>query len=332
MLAATSTIANLPVADLAIRCRQIVALYQVPSMGYRPIPQHLFFFALVWSLKQRVAYLQRVGADASLAEPLEQIAQHLEVWGTAVSALKEKDEHEWELLRIQIEKAVETAARDYQCQARTDVKAEAIGNGLTKVFEILHKLPAADTLEATADLIALAVDRRDEFTNLYDFSSPFYPFVRRIARNELITLLRRERRETARLQPLEETAHTPVVPPPMPEEDEEVAYKAAQRQLKIVLCRLLELVQTQLTPKPRLVVLQTLAARPQFWRALSLIELSAPAGFPPPTEPRNDAELGTILNLSENSVRVHRFTAKKCIQVIDPKLGQLLERLMTLHP
>jgi DNA-directed RNA polymerase specialized sigma24 family protein len=186
------------------------------------------------------------------------------------------------------------------------------------------------TLEETGDIVALVANAQATLTNIYDFGSPFYAYAKRIARNQLITRLRKDGRKLAYLISLEDVAYalsTPL-PPQTPAEEEETLSNTLL-QLKIDLTRLLEIVERHLTPKPRQVVLHTLAARAQFWLALEATGLAPLEGISSKTGLTMDAEIARVVGTTENSVRVHRRNAKKQVQAIDPIVGLLLEGLIT---
>jgi hypothetical protein len=223
---------------------------------------------------------------------------------------------------------MEKALRYYSCGS--DLKAEALQEALVKIWVLLDKMLNGNEVERTQDIVALVTDKRAAWTNIYDFSSPVYAFARRIARNELMTQLRKESTQPIYPGPWEdmEGRVTSVSPPALPE-DEDSPFETWRLQLKFDLARLLEIIQHDLTSKPREVVCQTLAAQPQFWLALELTGLSQPAAIPPRSRLASDAEIGMVLKLTENSVRVHRAHAKKRAQEIDPMLGPLFDRLIT---
>lgn len=189
---------------------------------------------------------------------------------------------------------------------------------------------AGRKLDETEDIVSLVVNTRLNLTNIYDFSSPFYAFAKVIARNELIIQLRKENRHPIYPIPFEDIiTGLPTVPPPFVREEEDAAREARLWQLKIDLTHLLELIQHHLTPKPRRVVCQTLAAQSQFWLALTMTGLSVPDEFPPRFEFTTDLEIATTLGMTENSLRVHRVHAKKQVQAIDPLLELLFDKLLT---
>jgi DNA-directed RNA polymerase specialized sigma24 family protein len=309
-------------------CHQVAARYAPASELFWPSANQIFFFTLVWLQKRRVT-LQHSGdrlggeAGANLADHVRQVAEHLDEWGATVSLLKQREAKEWELLRIQMEKAL----RYYSCAS--DLKAEALQEALVKIWALLDKMANGRELEESEDLVALVKDKRAAWTNIYDFSSPFYAFAKRIARNELITQLRQQSAEPLYPVPWEEIdAKVPPIPPPLPE-DETPSFDPRPLQLKVDLTKLMEIIQHYLTPKLRQVVCHTLAAQPQFWLALGITGLYPPNGFPPKSELTTDAEIGAVLGMTENNIRVHRAHAKKQMQELDPMLERLLETLMT---
>jgi DNA-directed RNA polymerase specialized sigma24 family protein len=316
-------------AELETICCQAAATWPISPADYRPTVRQIYFFTLVWLLKRKVIFQQADDCldnqTAASSERAYQVAQHLDEWGGTVARLKQREAKEWELLRIQMEKAL----RYYYSQPE-GMQADALQEALLKIFELLNKMIDGRQLDETDDIVTLVVNSRASLTNIYDFGSPFYAFAKRIARNELVTRLRKENRQPIYSDPLEEMNSTlPAVPPPSLPEDEDALMETRLFQLKIDLARLLELIQHGLTPKPRRVVCQTLAAQPQFWQALNLTGLTLPENFPSPAGFSTDGEIAAVLGLTENSVRVHRVHAKKQIRETDPVLEILLDKLLT---
>ncbi len=315
--------------DLETICRQVSAVQKTNAGDFRPTSNQIHFFTLVWWLKKGGPIppenpLPSQEATA-VTERADRVAQHLDEWGATVAGLKQRDEKEWELLRIQMEKAV----KYYPCQPE-ELKADALQEALFKIFRLLDKMYDGRTLEETGDIVALVACAQDTLTNIYDFGSPFYAFAKRIARNQLITRLRKDGRESAYLISLEDVAYA-LSSDPLPQtsaEGNETLSKTLL-QLQIDLARLLEIVQGHLTPKSRQVMLYTLAARPRFWLALEVTGLTPPEGISSKTGVTMDAEIAQAVGTTENSVRVHRRNAKKQVQEVDPIVELLLEGLIT---
>lgn len=318
------------VAELETICRQAAAMPPAAPGDFQPTTQQIYFFTLVWLLKKKVLFGRtedhldgQIVAD--LTDHAHTVAQHLAEWGATIAGLKQREAKEWELLRIQMEKAISY----YHCQSE-ELKADALQEALLKVFSLLSKMVAGRKLDETEDIVGLVVNTRLNLTNIYDFSSPFYAFAKVIARNELMTQLRKEDRHPIYPIPFDDmTTALPTVPPPSFLEDEDAIRKAQLWQLKLDLTRLLELIRHHLTPKPHRVVCQTLVGQPQFWLALTMTGLSVPDEFPPRSEFTTDLEIATTLGMTENSIRVHRVHAKKQVQAIDPLLELLFDTLLT---
>lgn len=308
------------------------------SIHYSCSPNQLLFFVLVWALKQKRWVASSpdhlIGTDEkSVHARIDAVASHLGAWGESVAALKNGGDKEWQLLRIQISKAIERAANRYQSGRRTHMKDDALGTSLMKVLELLHKIPRPRSIEAVDDVPGFARAQQSSLSNIYDFGSPLYPFARRLAHNELVTALRKETRHRHRridigqidlLEPHQDTIPDSAVDP-------EQVYLAARQSFKMALERLLTLVYDELTPKPSQVVLYSLAMRPQFWRAVNEVGAALPPDFPPSTLDGDDRTLGETLRITQNSIRVHRNHAKKRINELDPELGTLLARLMASY-
>ncbi|MCB9102289.1 MAG: sigma-70 family RNA polymerase sigma factor [Anaerolineales bacterium] len=319
---------GITLSELEAICRQTAPKQTTDTGGFRPTAKQIYFFSLVWLLKRKVTIGQATDClEGEVAargrDHPYQVANHLCEWGATATLLKQGDAIEWELLRLQQEKAI----RYYGCSA--EMKAEAVQQALLKTWKLLKKMADGSKIEQTQELVALILANRTIWTNIYDFSTPFYAFTKRIARNELVTELRKQSAEPLYPDSWDEIdAIVPSIPPPsLPVDEPTVDLRPLQ--LKIDLAKLLELIQRQLTPKPRQVIMYTLAAQPQFWLALKIADLSPSAGFPVRAEFASDVELGQALGMNENAVRVHRANAKKLIQAHDPLLSLLVEALLT---
>lgn len=318
------------VAELETICRQAVAMQVAALADFRPTAQQVYFFTLVWLLKQKVRFERaedylddQIATD--LIDHAHTVAQHLAEWGATITGLRQREAIEWELLRIQMEKAIGY----YPCQAE-GLKADALQEALLKVFSVLNKMVAGRKLDETADMVGLVVNTRLNLTNIYDFSSPFYAFAKVIARNELIIQLRKENRQPIYPISIDNmSTDLPTVAPPSEVEEEDAVREAQLWQLKLDLTRLLELIRHHLTPQPRRVVCQTLAGQPHFWLALTMTGLPAPDEFPPRSEFTTDLEMAMALGITENSLRVHRVHAKKQVHAVDPLLELLLDKFLT---
>jgi len=310
--------------------------------GYRATVSQTAFCVLVWAIKQGATcrHVTEVLHDKQghplsatvIHQHVEQVAQHLEEWGIVLTKLQRKDAHEWELLRIQMTKAI---AR-YNCPVQD--KEDALQDSLVKLWRMLDQAVQSDTLdraENAAELVELMGREGVMMRSGYDFSSPFYSYARRMVENKLISKLRGHQRELKYIVELDEMTETVAesapaltAPPPEISVEEERSLAASRLQLRIDLTRLLDSVSSTLTPKARQVVLFTLAARPQFWLALELAGLSPPPELPNLTKSPTDVDLGQWLGMSDNTVRVHRSLGKAKITEVQPLLGVLLETLM----
>lgn len=308
--------------------------------GYRPTISQIAYFALVWATKQGAAcrHVAEVLHDKQghalsvelVQQHIEQVSKHLAEWGSVLTKLQRKDAHEWELLRIQMEKAI---AR-YHCPEQD--KEDALHDALIKVWRMVDQAvggQALDTVENATELVEFMGREDRMMRGGYDFSSPFYSYARRMVENELISKLRRHQRELKYRVELDEMTETVVesssaLASPPPEIPEEMDLAASRVQLRIDLTRLLDLISNTLTPKAQQVVLLTLAARPQFWLALDVVGMLPPPDLPNLTENPADVDLGQRLGMSDNSLRVHRSLAKAKITETQPLLGVLLETLM----
>jgi DNA-directed RNA polymerase specialized sigma24 family protein len=314
------------ITDFETICRQAAAAQEPGTGNDRASDNQVYFFALVWWLKKG-GHLPPPNPLSdpditAVTERAKTVVQHLSEWGAVVSSLQQRDEKEWEMLRIQMDRAI----RYYPCHP-PQLKADALQEALMKVFRVLHKMPDGRTLDETHDMMALVLKARQDLTNIYDFGSPFYAFAKRVTRNQLISQLRKQGRDRTRsiFGAEMENIPAPDVIGPQPEVDDKSSLRL---QLKIDLAVLLEIVGHDLPPKRRQVILYTFAARPQFWRALEKTGLDLPDGIPQEGVVTSDAHIAQALKTTENNVRVHRREARKQVDEIDRILGLLFESLV----
>jgi DNA-directed RNA polymerase specialized sigma24 family protein len=329
--------ATMSIAQLADLCRAAAMSPAGATGGYRPVAPHIFFFALVWLVKRKVPFEQPSAGlvdseglaldRAEVQTYVQRLAAHLSEWGATVTALQRRVAPEWELLRFQMQEAL--VRYNWPVQDKDD----ALQDALLKFCGGLDRMPAAATLDAAPDLVALVVERRGVFGNLYDFSSPLYAYARRIAQNELLSQMRQaNRRRSVSWEELAETPEEPTQAPQDPEDgDAQTAFELAQQDFRVNLQRLLNEIDQWLAPGQRAVVLATLATRPQFWRALEVAGLAAPDGVTKALGLMTDGEIAQRLRMTENNVRSQRSQARRRIEGEDAVFGRLLERLMAAH-
>jgi hypothetical protein len=113
--------------DLEALCHQAVAVQPASMDGHRPTPQQVFFFTLVWIVKtEKTLTINREGEHLgslrlnqldvdALRDHAHLVTRQLHEWGAVVAQLKQGNDQEWELLRIQMEKAARDTARYYGC-------------------------------------------------------------------------------------------------------------------------------------------------------------------------------------------------------------------------
>lgn len=306
--------------------------------GYQPTPAQIVFFTLIWAAKLGVAW-QTAGPlcdaagdalPAALAEEhAAQVAGQLDGWGAAVTGLQQGDGREWELLRIRMEKALRRHA--------PDPAADALQEALLTLLRMLRRMTPGDEIDAAPDATALAAACLPAHSAAYRFDRPFYPYAQRIAENQFYTHWRKRRRWEQDDLGLEEWEEL-LAAPPAAQPDHAVLHPEGEDDapaLRALLAaehaRLLRLIASQLTPRPRQVVLTTLAARPQFWAALAAFDLPAPDGLTPLPAESDDAGLAQRLGMSENNLRVHRAHGKQAIAAVDPFQALLLENLMAVE-
>jgi DNA-directed RNA polymerase specialized sigma24 family protein len=295
--------------------------------GYRPTPAQIVFFTLVWAAKLGVAWQNaagplRAGSDvlppALVEEHAAQVAGHLDGWGVAVSGLQRGEAHEWELLRIQLDKALRGRSPD-----QAD---DALQEALLTLYRMVSRMTPGDAIDRAVDVAALAAACFPAHAAAYRFDRPFYPYAKRIAENQLYTQFRQRRRLDKDALPLDEWEEVLLAPEQVQGDGD--GAPALRQVLAEEHQRLLYLIGSQLTPKPRQVVLATLAARPQFWAALHALDIPAPNELAPLPADSDDAGLAQRLGMSENNLRVHRAHGKQAIAAVDPFQALLLENLM----
>jgi len=120
-------------AELETICCQAAATWPISPADYRPTAKQIYFFTLVWLLKRKVIFQQAEDCldnqTAASSDRAYQVAYHLDEWGGTVARLKQREAKEWELLRIQMEKAI----RYYYSQPE-GMQADALQEALLKIF------------------------------------------------------------------------------------------------------------------------------------------------------------------------------------------------------
>ncbi|MCB0114583.1 MAG: hypothetical protein KDD84_10850 [Caldilineaceae bacterium] len=342
------------IEDLNQRCALAALVHADTDAVYAPTANQIFAFALIRALKlEKGASIAHVegrpshvalvrSTQAQIMDSIHQIAQHLHDWGMAVTQLQRKDERAWELMRFQMEKSVLSAARGYGCADREDLITEGLSAALLKVFELLGKAPVIADDESAEALAARINARAEDLRGVYDFHSPLYGWAKLIARNELISLLRREGRvqllEPEQLEQAagadtaaEATFHSVVAERRTQTEEDEaaetVAYEAARAKYAEVLTALVSVIDN-LSAGQRRVICFTLMSRPQFQRALSITGVAPPAESPPFDTDRSDDAIGDAIHKTANTVRVQRSNAVRAVSRQSPPLGDFLKRLI----
>ncbi|MEZ4732596.1 MAG: hypothetical protein R3E79_36295 [Caldilineaceae bacterium] len=182
----------LPLHAIETLVQQVARSYTIQGVGYRPTTNQLLFFLLVWVSKKGNSS-DLVSKEDAVAIQVQTIARHLAQWGETVSALRgqyttgminrtraQRYEQEWELLRIQLQKAATITAQKY---GRADLLDHAVSTALLNVFTMLQKLVDSEVLESTNNIVAFVQhEQGDTFRSAYDFSSPFYAYARRIVK------------------------------------------------------------------------------------------------------------------------------------------------------
>lgn len=310
-----------------------IALDTVDSERYSPMEKQIFFFTSVKLVKEKVTLESR---ESLLPKPkyadirtyMKSVKSNLDKWGDVVAALQERNELEWELLRLQMEKAVNSIAARYACSQRITLKQEALARSLLKVLEITEKMPRARVINSEADVVAFVVRIQDKLTSIYDFKNSFYAYASVIAQNELISLLRTEGREVSIDNIVIATAPSPSLETVEDEIDAENEERAAQAAFCEKLGQLTELLREHLTHIQYRVIMYTLSARSQFWRAVSITGFVPPEAVPSAGTCTDDADIARCLNTNPNNIRVHRNNSKQKIDEVDPELTHLLGLLL----
>ncbi|MBV7333445.1 hypothetical protein KFU94_35470 [Chloroflexi bacterium TSY] len=240
-----------------------------------------------------------------------------------MDGLKNRVDKEWILFLFQMENAV----RNYAVS--DDIKADAVQEAAMKVLELLKKLPTfaeLDQIDAIDEIVMWIVDGKSRYGNVYHFGSPFYAFTKTIVRFQLIDMIRRERNTnkiTVQLEEIENDLYSNLTVS-SPDEPERVVLA----QLRKDLVNLLKLIDQVLKSKPRIVIIETLVARPQFWRVLKETNLSAPANYLPDSGVQSDAEIVRKLEITVSNLRAQRSQSLRRISAKDAILGELLKRLI----
>ncbi|MFN8490889.1 MAG: hypothetical protein U0350_25070 [Caldilineaceae bacterium] len=318
-------------------CREVaMEAAPVTVTGYQPTPAQVFFFTLVWISKTLRKHKRAIEfkpheavvpcVDAPAAEARARlVAENLHIGGAAVTGLRARDGKRWELLRFQMEKA----AKGFDCSPL--IKEDGLHDAFAKMLDMLNKMPDGALVEAKAgeacgSLVEWVLKHQATFNGIYDFGLPIYAYAQRVVHNRLVDLLEMVRDEPLADNAWDEACVTlAVVEEPEAEEPEVYA-----QALKKLLNGLFALIQTKLTPMPAKAIWRTLAARSQFWLALTIAELEPPVALQP-MPGASDADNAEQLGISENDLRVHRNHAKKTIYTIDPKAGELLEVFLDRH-
>lgn len=324
---------GITIDDIEAICAQFALNPLSNTTGYQATKSQILFFTLVWlikTLKKRNISIQRKPledtvfyVDAAQVQARAQlVAEQLRAAGAAVTELKQRDNKRWELLRIQMEKAT----LRFTCPLES--KAEAVQEALIKLSKMLDKMPDSVTLgvttaEAKRTLVELVLENQSTFKGVYDFGIPMYAYAQRIVHNCLVDLL-----EALKDEPIDGDAWVEAINIPVEAEEPEAEEPETYAQmLEKSLQQLFSLLETKLTRMPKKVTWHTLAARSQFWLALTITALKLPIALSP-TLPLTDADLAQKLGIEVNNVRVHRSHAKKTIFQIDPNAGKLLTVLL----
>lgn len=323
-------------------CNAAASAYSENRDGYQPTATQIFFFVAVWCQKNQVPAqsveeaIDRALCDGSAQTRVTTVANHLNLWGEAVSGLQQEMEREWLVLGKQMERGVKRYNVD------SDLKEDALQTAQIKVWQNLAKIPAACELEEKADLIEFIVENQTRLKNIYDFGSPIYNWAKRVASNELGMAIRASSRSQDRY-PLDEWIQDSEATAFM---DSEVyqngsvengsveagaadPQQAMVLQLRIDLTRLLDSVEDQLTRTQRRVIVYTLSVvRANFWLALTMASLTAPAAYHEDQTLDSDEKIANKLAKNVNTVRVTRANGCKRMGDYDTMLEHLLKLLM----
>lgn len=321
---------GITVKEIEALCHQAAASVLVTADGYQPTANQVFFFTLVWVSKvmvkqrevndfQRERGFIRCVDRAGVQQRARLVAQFLQEGGAALTGLKRSDDKRWALLRIQMGKALQR----FDCPA--EMKDDAIQEAFFKMHQMLAKMPDGLQLETTTDLVTLVIQNQAAFKGIYDFGAPIYAYAQRVAHNQLINLLKARANE-----PIAEDGWEQAEAITADEAEQETTTAPYPQILEKSVKRLFFLIETKLTPMPAKVIWHTLAARSQFWLALTITAVKPPVTLPP-RPAAADADIAHNLAISENDVRVHRNHAKNTIHHSDPEAGKLLEVLLDRH-
>lgn len=349
--------AQITIADVQ-RCGERQATVQPDEgYGYRPTAQELFFFVLIWLVKQgmpcrdrmdvvkdrkgvpyyaktidercdivagnMVGQLERSGpAPAEDDDPPGQL--DILGAGRAILELKIGNEIEWQLLRIQMVNSLRRRG------VAEDDRDDAIQNALIKILAMLRKMPDAAFIDHCEDILGLL--HEVPARSLYDFGVPFYAYANRSAYNAYLDALRRaghiEEYELAAWEISLETAQdyreSLLGESGSPEDQLEEWTRKAHRSL----LELLNVIEQQLPRQQKTAMKLTLAARAQFWLLVDLTGVEPPDDMDRATVGMDDAQLAHLMGTNENNLRVHRAHAKHRIIELKPELQTMLEELL----
>ena len=295
-------------------------------MNYAATPLQTRFFTSVWAAKQRARIRppnsasnsdeDNLAAAANLAVRSADIAANLAEWGAAMAALKARDPKQWDLLGRQLQLVLQR----FNCPQ--EMKEDAAVAAIIKILQLLDRMPGADLIEAAGMEGAEAL--LAECHGLYDFSTSFYGYAKVTARNVLHDMLRRTPEQSTDDDLLD------LVPAPdsVWQSDGEGEYDDARRNFAIELRRLMLHIDRELPRRQRAVIWLTLAARPQFWRAIDISGSPMPDGLDRSLLGADDSLIAQKMNANTNNVRVLRSLAKSRMAEQDQFLAGLLARLI----
>lgn len=328
-------------------CQTVANAYPTQrTHGYRVTENQLFFFT---TAANRPRHTKQLKGDTQYADDLvigwqdestflagaQAVAAQLDgLSGEVVSGLKQQDPVEWSAFWTQLQCLQRQLPKQFDYQLDQGTQDEALAQCCIKVFNLIQSMPAAELIDGLPAILPYTRQRLQQPGALYTFRKPFLHYIFRILQNEFRRALQKVTNESTRVCSLDELLEIGVEPA-LDEVDLGEVYSAAeiqrlQSELQQQLTRLLAAIET-LPRKRRQVAAYTLAGRPQFWSALKLTAIAAPAWYPLPEKYITDRQIAAELDMTDNSVRANRNHGYRALVAIDPAFGHLFSILSAVN-
>lgn len=311
--------------DVQRQCGQLANVYLTRRQGYQPTTNQVLFFTLSWMRKKKflnqIDRVWEVLIDRNaLTSHSKKVAFHLDGEdGEIITKLKQKDELEWGSLLKQLK---------IRLNNPQNISDAAISTSLFQLFVMLTRMIDGTVIDQTADVPTFVMGLPIASIKTYDFRGPFQAYAFTVAKNAIIKLSQGSKQDQKTYSLLEDLdiLHDPISMLFENEEEHEKQIKQLTSQLPELFAQI-----EILTPKRRMVAGYTLAARQQFWLAISLTHTIVPDWYPQKSLLFTDAEIGSALGMSENSVRANRKYAYEDIKRTAPELSDLYLTLTNVY-